>query len=115
MCILFFQVLSKPHAIISYESGHIFRSDCGSSNGTFINNFRIGSTNKKSSKQEIFSQDILRLVTCYRKYFDKRNIRFGSSIVDKGSNGIVEKCIIGKLKIFDENGDEWDTRPISNR
>ena len=58
------QVLSKPHAVISYESGKIFISDCGSSNGTYINNFRIGSTNKKSTKQEIFSQDILRLVTC---------------------------------------------------
>ena len=62
--ILVLQVLSKPHAIISYESGKIFISDCGSSNGTYINNFRIGSTNKKSTKQEIFSQDILRLVTC---------------------------------------------------
>ena len=40
--------MSKPHAVISYESGKIFISDCGSSNGTFINNFRIGSTNKKS-------------------------------------------------------------------
>ena len=35
------QVMSKYHALISSDEDKLFLSDCGSSNGTFINNFRL--------------------------------------------------------------------------
>ena len=57
------QVLSKPHANISLENGRLFLSDCGSSNGSYLNNVRLSSAGKKSNKVEIFSEDVIRCDT----------------------------------------------------
>ena len=56
------QVMSKYQALISSDAqGRLFLSDCGSSNGTFINNLRLSKPNKTSKEVQLFSQDVIRL------------------------------------------------------
>ena len=43
------------------------------------------------------------------------HFRFGSSVVDKGIKRCVEKCIVGRLKILNPDGEEWDIRPLSDK
>ena len=57
------QVISKYHALISSEGDKLFLSDCGSSNGTFINNFRLSKPNRTSKEVQLFSQDVIRSIT----------------------------------------------------
>ena len=55
------QVMSKYQALISSDGeGRLFLSDCGSSNGTFINNLRLSKPNKTSKEVQLYSQDIIR-------------------------------------------------------
>ena len=54
--------MSKYQALISSDAqGRLFLSDCGSSNGTFINNLRLSKPNKTSKEVQLFSRDIIRL------------------------------------------------------
>ena len=54
--------MSKYQALISSDDqGRLFLSDCGSSNGTFINNLRLSKPNKTSKEVQLFSRDIIRL------------------------------------------------------
>ena len=95
----------------------MFITDCGSSNGTFINNIRLSTTNKKSKKVEIFSEDILRSLKVNLLYFSPTQFffRFGSSVVDSKKMRSVEKCIVGKITILDENGSTLERRPLDNK
>ena len=74
---------------------------------------------------EIFSEDVIRYDNSKIDFFccmDNGHItlkathfRFGSSVVDKGIKRCVEKCIVGRLKILNPDGEEWDIRPLSDK
>ena len=55
-----FQVLSRPQASISFCDGNFYIKDLGSSNGTFINNFRLSKAGATSDETMIFTDDILK-------------------------------------------------------
>ena len=93
------KVLSKPHAMFSFSNGQIFLKDSGSSNGSFINNFRLSKPGQSSLDTQLFSNDI---------------VRFGSEVSDKNKM-VKEKCIVGRIRIYLSNGEEYEDRPINNR
>lgn len=56
------KVLSRNHAILWLNpNGQFMIKDMRSSNGTFINNERLGPTGEESEARELFSGDILQL------------------------------------------------------
>ena len=57
------KVLSKPQAVLRFAEGHFLIKDVGSSNGTFINNFRLSKAGLESEETRIYSDDVLKLVT----------------------------------------------------
>jgi len=93
------KVLSKPHAMFSVSNGQIFLKDSGSSNGSFINNFRLSKPGQSSLDSQLFSNDI---------------VRFGSEVSDKNKM-VKEKCIVARIRIYLSNGEEYEDRPINNR
>ena len=109
--------MSKYQALISSDcEGRLFLSDCGSSNGTFINNFRLSKPNKTSKEVQLFSQDVIRWVLkrCDLPILQYLTIsRFGSSVVDKERR--VEKCVCGRVEIFGESGSQWSPRPQADK
>ena len=54
------QVLSKPQAVLRFSGGKFVLKDVGSSNGTFINNFRLSQAGLESEETVIYSDDVLR-------------------------------------------------------
>ena len=54
------QVLSKPQAVLRFSGGKFVLKDVGSSNGTFINNFRLSQAGLESDETVIYSDDVLR-------------------------------------------------------
>ena len=56
----FLQVLSKNHAVLSFHDGEFFLQDNGSSNGSFINNFRLCKPGNKSEEHKLFTKDVIR-------------------------------------------------------
>ena len=84
------KVLSRNHALIWFEDGKFFLKDTRSSNGTFINNNRLGPANEDSPGKEIHSNDI---------------IQFGVDVVDS-TNKVTHGCIILRIKLFYPNGSE---------
>ena len=56
-----------------------------------------------------------KFIYCMAHYFESDTFRFGSSVVDKGIKRCVEKCIVGRLKILNPDGEEWDIRPLSDK
>ena len=56
-------MLSKPQAVLRFAEGHFLIKDVGSSNGTFINNFRLSKAGLESEETRIYSDDVLKLVT----------------------------------------------------
>ena len=56
-------MLSKPQAVLRFAEGHFLIKDLGSSNGTFINNFRLSKAGLESEETRIYSDDVLKLVT----------------------------------------------------
>ena len=109
--------MSKYQALISSDcEGRLFLSDCGSSNGTFINNFRLSKPNKTSKEVQLFSQDVIRwaLDRCNLPILQYLTIsRFGSSVVDKERR--VEKCVCGRVEIFAQSGIQWSPRPQGDK
>ena len=93
--VILYQVLSKPHAVLTFVQGELYLTDKGSKNGTFINNFRLSKAGQTSTGNKLYSKDIL---------------RFGSEIRDD-SAGFQEKCIVARVSIFLENGEEYQERP----
>merc|ERR1719495_1446706 len=78
------KVLSKPHALLIFQSGQFFLLDTGSSNGSFVNNIRLSKSGTESELTEIFSGDIL---------------RFGSDVMDKSRN-ITQRPVVLKLMLY---------------
>jgi len=93
------KVLSKPHAMLTCVKGNLYLTDKASKNGTFINSFRLSKAGQGSAVNKIYSKDIL---------------RFGSEIKDD-SAGLQEKCIIARVGIFLQNGEEYPERPNTDK
>ena len=53
-------MLSKPQAVLRFSGGKFVLKDVGSSNGTFINNFRLSQAGLESEETVIYSDDVLR-------------------------------------------------------
>ena len=54
------QVLSKHQASITFRDGKFYLKDVGSSNGTFVNNFRLSKCGVESEEVSIYTEDVLR-------------------------------------------------------
>jgi len=93
------KVLSKAHALLLYDDNKFVLMDTGSSNGTFVNNIRLSKAGQESGITEVFNGDIL---------------RFGSDVVDKAKNA-TQKCVVLRLKLFGQDGEEWAKRPSQSR
>jgi len=94
------RVLSKAQAALSFTEGKFYLKDMGSSNGTFINNFRVGPAGKESEETKIYSQDI---------------VRFGSQVEKDKSSGGKAKCIVARLRIYLADGTELAERPAQDK
>lgn len=92
------KVLSRSHAEILGSRGKIFLKDNGSRNGSFINNHRLGTTFQESESTVLYSDDI---------------IRFGAQARDDVT--VVEKCIIARVKILDDQGKTVGIRPAHDK
>ena len=110
------QVLSKPQAALRFSGGKFVLKDVGSSNGTFINNFRLSQAGLESEETVIYSDDVLR---CRQKvlevdfiYKGELFLRFGSEIE---TDGHKSKCVICKVRIYSPDGAEGKARAISDR
>eukprot|EP00092_Neocalanus_flemingeri_P053279 GFUD01062570.1.p1 GENE.GFUD01062570.1~~GFUD01062570.1.p1 ORF type:complete len:852 (+),score=326.90 GFUD01062570.1:43-2598(+) len=93
------RVLSKSQAVFSYQNEEFFLMDTGSSNGSFINNFRLSKPGHSSVDSLVFSQDIL---------------RFGSQVSDRNKM-VKEKCIVAKIRIYLPCGTEYKERPATDK
>jgi len=93
------RVLSKHQATLIFNRGEFLLRDSGSSNGSFINNFRLSKPGEQSLATKIYSKDIL---------------RFGSQVNDKYKK-VKEKCVIAKVLLFMPNGAEAAERPTTDR
>ena len=85
------QVLSKPHAVISYVNGVFFLMDNGS--------FRLSKSGHASPDNRLFSKDV---------------VRFGSEVSDR-EDLVKEKCILAMVRIYLSSGEEYQERPCSDR
>uniref|UniRef100_A0A182WEJ6 FHA domain-containing protein n=1 Tax=Anopheles minimus TaxID=112268 RepID=A0A182WEJ6_9DIPT len=84
------KVLSRNHAVLWYKDGRFFIKDTGSSNGTFINNFRLSQTCSESEPYEISSGDI---------------VQFGVDVMEN-TRRETHGCITATLKLFLPDGRE---------
>ncbi|KAL1495033.1 hypothetical protein ABEB36_010519 [Hypothenemus hampei] len=84
------KVLSRHHALISYENGKFFLQDTKSSNGTFVNNNRLSPGN-----HEVSSGDI---------------VQFGVDVVENNRK-VTHGCIIATLKLYLPDGKEAKASP----
>lgn len=88
------KVLSRNHALLSYEDGKFLLKDTRSSNGTFVNTERLSKSCEESPPREVFSDD---------------TVQFGVDVVENSRN-VTHGCVIATLKLFLPNGRE--ARPI---
>lgn len=93
------RVLSKHQATLIFNRGQFLLRDSGSSNGSFINNFRLSKPGEESLATQIYSKDI---------------IRFGSQVNDKNKK-VKEKCIVARVQLFLPGGQEVKERPPTDR
>ncbi|CAF0908695.1 unnamed protein product [Adineta ricciae] len=84
------KVLSRQHAKLWYENGKFLLQDTKSSNGTFVNNERLGKCNEESPPFEIFSDDI---------------VQFGVDVTENNRK-TTHNCIIMEVKLFHADGSE---------
>ncbi|UJR10119.1 hypothetical protein I4U23_014342 [Adineta vaga] len=84
------KVLSRQHAKLWYENGKFLLQDTKSSNGTFVNNERLGKCNEESAPCEIFSDDI---------------VQFGVDVTENNRK-TTHNCIIMEVKLFHTDGSE---------
>ncbi|UJR35921.1 hypothetical protein I4U23_028663 [Adineta vaga] len=84
------KVLSRQHAKLWYENGKFLLQDTKSSNGTFVNNQRLGKCNEESLPFEIFSGDI---------------VQFGVDVTENNRK-TTHNCIIIEVKLYHSDGNE---------
>ncbi|KAL8583444.1 hypothetical protein ACOMHN_044803 [Nucella lapillus] len=94
------KVLSRHHAILWYEADKFYIQDTKSSNGTFINNNRLGK-NGDESPMQIFSGDL---------------VQFGVEVMENNRRGekITHTCIIASITLICSNGNEAKPTPFLN-
>ncbi|PAA47159.1 hypothetical protein BOX15_Mlig003602g1, partial [Macrostomum lignano] len=90
------KVLSRNHALLWYESGQFWLKDTKSSNGTYVNNQRLGKGNEESPPRRLLSGDIL---------------QFGVEVVEN-SKKVTHGCVIASVFLYHADGSE-DKRPDS--
>ncbi|KAI6187268.1 FHA domain-containing protein [Aphelenchoides besseyi] len=97
------KVLSRNHAILYYENDQFYIKDTRSSNGTFVNNYRLSNNAEESAPKPLRSGDILQL---------------GVEIVDNTKN-VASGCITCIVRLIDERGEECigmtEENPLSAR
>ncbi|CAF3690323.1 unnamed protein product [Rotaria socialis] len=84
------KVLSRQHAKLWYENGKFLLQDTKSSNGTFVNNQRLGKCNEESLPFEIFSGDV---------------VQFGVDVTENNRK-TTHNCIIIEVKLYHSDGNE---------
>lgn len=87
------KVLSRHHAILWYDAGKFYLQDTNSSNGTFVNNSRLPSSEDKP--HEVNSGDI---------------VQFGVDVVENNKK-VTHGCIIATLKLYMPDGKEAKASP----
>ncbi|CAF1039519.1 unnamed protein product [Didymodactylos carnosus] len=92
------KVLSRQHAKLWYENGKFYLQDTKSSNGTFVNNQRLGKCNEESLPFEIFSGDI---------------VQFGVDVTENNRK-TTHNCIIIEAKLYNSDGSEALPRSSSH-
>lgn len=93
------KVLSRQHAKLWYENGKFLLQDTKSSNGTFVNNQRLGKCNEESLPFEIFSGDI---------------IQCGVDVTENNRK-TTHNCIIIEVKLYHNDGSEALSRSPVDR
>lgn len=84
------KVLSRNHALLSYNAGKFYLQDTRSSNGTFVNNQRLSATGSESAAKEVCSGDI---------------VQFGVDVVES-TKKVTHGCIVATLKLYLPDGKE---------
>lgn len=87
------KVLSRHHAILWYDGGKFYLQDTNSSNGTFVNNSRLPSS--EAQPHEVNSGDI---------------VQFGVDVVENNKK-VTHGCIIATLKLYMPDGKEAKASP----
>ncbi|XP_039298941.1 sarcolemmal membrane-associated protein isoform X2 [Nilaparvata lugens] len=82
------KVLSRNHAIFWYSNGKFYLQDTKSSNGTFVNNQRLGKSGEDSQPREVCSGDI---------------VQFGVEVLEN-SRKVTHGCIVANLKLYLPDG-----------
>ncbi|CAF1198414.1 unnamed protein product [Adineta steineri] len=93
------KVLSRQHAKLWHENGKFLLQDTKSSNGTFVNNQRLGKCNEESLPFEIFSGDV---------------IQFGVDVTENNRK-TTHNCIIIEVKLYHSDGNEALSRSPIDR
>eukprot|EP00116_Pleurobrachia_bachei_P005093 sb/3465355/ len=83
------KVLSRSHAVMWYQDGHIWIKDTSSSNGTFVNGTRLSQGGEESEPCKIESGD---------------KIQFGVNVMEakkkEGGNPVTHGCIHAKTTVI---------------
>ncbi|KAK5640959.1 hypothetical protein RI129_009506 [Pyrocoelia pectoralis] len=87
------KVLSRHHAVLWYDSGKFYLQDTKSSNGTFVNNNRLSSSD--SEPHEVCSGDV---------------VQFGVDVVEN-NHKVTHCCIVATLKLYLADGKEAKASP----
>ncbi|KAB0793905.1 hypothetical protein PPYR_13525 [Photinus pyralis] len=87
------KVLSRHHAVLWYDSGKFYLQDTKSSNGTFVNNNRLSSS--ESEPHEVCSGDL---------------VQFGVDVVEN-NHKVTHCCIVATLKLYLADGKEAKASP----
>ncbi|XP_031840130.1 sarcolemma associated protein [Nomia melanderi] len=78
------KVLSRNHALLWYSSGKFYLQDTRSSNGTFVNNHRLGAAGLESAPKEVYSGDI---------------VQFGVDVMES-TKKFKHGCIVATLRLY---------------
>lgn len=89
------KVLSRNHALLWYDTGKFYLQDTKSSNGTFVNNHRLGKGGEESAPREVCSGDI---------------VQFGVDVMENAGK-VTHGCIIATLRLYLPDGKEAKASP----
>lgn len=84
------KVLSRNHALLWFENGKFYLKDTNSSNGTYVNEERLGNNNEESLPCEVSSGDI---------------VKFGVDVIENSKN-VTHGCVMAQLKLYLPGGKE---------